>query len=155
MNYLLRSTIALALAANFIGCIDPKDRRPGFRLRGEIVEELPVDWSFSNAYKEIAIEVRTPYLIPHSVTISCAALDEQLYVGARNPDEKNWPDWVERDPNVRLLIGGQIYESKLALVEDSVEIAAALGAYAEKYEYPVRSADEAPLIRYWRVERRR
>ena len=65
------------------------------------------------------------------------------------------PGWIERDPNVRLLIGGRLYESKLAVVEDPVEIAAALRAYAEKYEYPDRSPDEGPPIRTWRVERRR
>ncbi len=154
MRRFLRGLIALVLAVNFIGCIDPKDRRPGLRLQGEVVGEVPADWSFTNAYEEIAIEVRTPYLIPHSVTIWCAVTDGQLYIAARNPHEKRWPGWIESDPNIRLLIGEKLYEAKLAIVEEPSQIAPVSRAYAEKYELPNRPPEERPPMRYWRVESR-
>ena len=154
MHCFLRGSIALAVAVNFIGCIDPKDQRPGILLRGEVVSEIPVDWSFTNAYREIQIEVRTPYLVSHSVTIWCAVVDGQLYLGARNPHEKRWPGWVERDPNIRLRIDGNLYDMKLTIIEAPSQVAPVRRAYADKYELPDRSPEEGPPVRYWRVERR-
>lgn len=142
----------LALAAG--ACFNPSERRPGMRLSGELAAELPGDWSFSDAEREIAIEVATPYWLPHSVTIWCAADAGTLYVGARNPDEKRWPGWVEQDPDTRLLIGETIYEVRLARVEDPQEIARIRRAYGAKYELPETPPGEGPPMRYWRVEPR-
>ena len=144
---------ALALALGLFACIDPQDQRPGVRLAGEI-SDFPDDWRFSDAHREVAIEVATPYFIPHSVTIWCAALDDDLYVGARNPDEKHWPGWVESDPNVRIRIGDQIYEGRLARVESEEELDRIRAAYKAKYELPDAPPEGAPPLRYWRVERR-
>ena len=141
--------IALALAAG--ACFNPKDQRPGMRLRGELAERLPADWSLANDQREIAIEVRTPYGLPHSVTIWCATADGTLYVGARDPDEKWWPGWVDEDPNVRLLIGETIYEAKLARLDDPEQIARVRRAYAAKYQLPDTPPGEGPPVRYWQV----
>jgi hypothetical protein len=144
--------IVLALVAG--ACFNPSERRPGTRLSGELAAELPADWSFTDAQHEIAIEVATPYWLPHSVTIWCAADGGELYVGARNPDEKRWPGWVERDPDARLLIGDTIYEVKLARVEAPEEISRIRRAYGTKYELPETPPDQGPPMRYWRVEPR-
>ena len=80
-----RIGIAIAIAISLTSCFGPKDRRPGMRLPGEVTP-TPSDWSFTNDYPEIAIEVRTPYFLPHSVTIACGTLDRNLYVGARDPE---------------------------------------------------------------------
>jgi hypothetical protein len=154
MSALLRAWIAISLASGILACIDPKDQRPGLRLRGEVASELPSDWLFSNEYKEIAIEVSTPYLVPHSVTIWCAAADEQLYLGARNPETKRWPGWVEQDPNARLRIGEQVYEVKLSVIDDPKQISRVRRAYAAKYELPDPAPQGGPPMRYWRVEPR-
>lgn len=150
--------IASALALSLSGCLDPSDRRPGTWLSGEVVADLPADWSFTDAHKEIAIEVATPYLVPHSVTIWCAALDGALYVGARDPETKRWPAWVDADPEVRLGIGGKVYEVALAPLDesaDAAELARLRTAYAVKYELPPAPADAppgtVPPTRYWRV----
>ena len=95
--------ISVVLGISWVACFDPEDQRPGLWLSGE-ASDFPRDWSFSNAHREIALEVETPYFIAHSVTIWCVALNDALYIGARNPDEKNWPGWVESDPGVRLQI---------------------------------------------------
>ena len=94
MHTLLPVSVALALAFGAAGCIDPSDQRPGLWLSGEVASELPSDWQFANDYREIAVQVATPYLIPHSVTIWCAATGEALYLGARNPETKRWPGCV-------------------------------------------------------------
>jgi hypothetical protein len=155
-----RIAVALCLPL-LLACLDPSDRRPGTWLSGEVATELPGDWSFTDAQKEIAIEVATPYLLPHSVTIWCASLDGALYVGARDPATKRWPAWVDRDPKVRLGIGGKVYPVLLAPLDERAD-AALLGrlraAYAGKYALPATPADappgSIPPTRYWRVEAR-
>jgi hypothetical protein len=134
-----------------MGCLDPVDRRPGLRLSGDVASDPVGDWSFTDAIPEIYIETRTPYLIPHSVTIVCASLDGLLYVGARNPAQKRWVANVARDPNVRLKIAGRIYERRLERLEDPVQLEAVYRAYAKKYGRTVVPPDERPERWYFRV----
>jgi hypothetical protein len=121
------------------------------RLPGEVAP-TPTDWSFTNEHGLIAIEVGTPYFLPHSVTIVCGALDGDLYVGARDPETKNWPGWVDDDPEVRLGIGERVYEGRLEPVSDEALIARVRQAMAIKYDRPP-SAPRAN-VRYWRVQPR-
>jgi hypothetical protein len=135
------------------GCIAPDERRPGLWLPGEAAAP-PSDWSFTDAHKEIALEVATPYLLAHSVTIWCVAVDGELFIGARDPDDKNWPGWVGSKPDVRLGIDAKIYEGALAELEDAETIRMLQNAYAAKYELPPRTSGEGPPMRYWRVDSR-
>ncbi len=154
MSMVSRLSIAIILVMVSVGCIDPKDSRPGLKLAGEVVTAIPSDWNFTNEFKEIAIEVKTPYLLPHSVTIWCAVADEGLYVGARDPDSKRWPGWVDRKPDVRLGIGERVYEVQLAPLDDSNQVEPVGRAYARKYDLPDPRPEGGPPIRYWLVEPR-
>jgi hypothetical protein len=133
------------------GCIDPQDRRPGLWLRGTETSEAISDWTFTDAHPEIAIEVRTPYGLRHSVTIVCAQRDGQLYVGARNPATKRWVSYVQNDPAVRLGMDGTIYPVRLEPLASSEEREAVVRAYAEKYQRPLLPPEERPEILYFRV----
>ena len=67
--------LGLAVALTVVtGCILPADQRPGLWLRGKLVEAALLDWSFTDTHREIAIEIHTPYLVAHSVTICCARI---------------------------------------------------------------------------------
>jgi hypothetical protein len=145
--------LVAAVLAAAPGCIDPRGQRPGLRLSGE-VDAFPSDWSFTDAHREIAIQIRTPYLLPHSVTIWCASLDGRLFVGARAPETKRWPGWVERRPEVRLGVGDRVYEGRLARLEDATVLERLRRAYAAKYELPNPPPPDAPPVRYWSVEPR-
>ncbi len=138
-----------------LACVDPADRRPGTWLSGEVVEGPVADWSFSDEHPEIFVQVSTPYLIPHSVTIACATLDGMLVVGAREPDSKRWPSYVDDDPDVRLKIGDSVYDQRLEPIEDPGTVEAVVRAYAAKYGRPVPPPDQRPAIRYWKVVERR
>jgi hypothetical protein len=131
---------------------DPSDRRPGLWLRGEMITPVPDDWTFTDRFKEIYVQVRTPYLLPHSVTIWCAQVDGDLFIGARNPETKNWPDWLDDDRNIRLKIDGKVYDVSAADISSEVTLAAVRAAYAAKYDLP-RSAAGTPSanVRYWAV----
>jgi len=130
-----------------LGACEPQDRRPGLWLRGEL-QPYPDNWSFTNEHAEIAIQVKAPYFLPHSITIICAASEGDLYVAAYRPESKNWPDWVTNDPNVVLKVGDGLYEARLSRVEDPLAIANALGAYSAKYR---RVGSFATGVWFWQV----
>ncbi len=135
-------------------CIEPVDRRPGTWLSGEIATQAVDDWSFTDAHREILIETRTLYWIPHSVTIVCAAKDGKLYVGARNPDGKRWVANVDRDPEVRLKIGDRVYEQRLVPVESADVREAVLSTYSAKYGWPATAPEARPPFRAFEVVER-
>jgi hypothetical protein len=161
MNPLPATRLLLPLAALLLcasACLEPSDRRPGLRLSGELVAEPVSDWSFTAEHREIFVETRTPYWIPHSVTIICAADAEgKLFIGARNPEGKRWVRWVERDPDVRLKIGERLYEVRLARVAEPADVEHVRAAYAAKLGRPMDAGVAAPPqpdIWYWRVDPR-
>jgi hypothetical protein len=147
----MRRLLAVSALLCLASCIDPADRRPGLRLGGEVVEESGGDWSFTDAHREIAIETRSPWLLPHSVTIFCAAKDGRFFVAARNPDGKRWVDNVDRDPDVRLEIGGRVYEQRLVALKDPEDITTAQDAFAAKYGPPEGPPEARPPVRYFEV----
>lgn len=132
--------LVVLIALLSTGCLDPKDRRPGLALRGEVVDEAIDDWSFSDGFQEIHLETATWYFVPHSVTTVCAGIGDKLYVpsiyyaGGRWPN-KYWNRNVESDPNVRLEMGDKIYERRAVVVEDPQEFQAGLQALAAKYPF--------------------
>jgi hypothetical protein len=146
---------AILLALGAACSLEPSGERPGLWLTGEVVREPVSDWSFSDATAEIQIETRTWYRIPHSVTIWCVSIDGALYVGASAPEfpkERRWVRNVRRDPEVRLRIGGRIYERRLEPVADPERSDLVNRAFGRKYHYDV-DQDPDPVV-YWRVVER-
>jgi len=135
-----------------LSACEPQDTDPGFWLSGELQTEFPADWSFTNDHPEIFIEVSTPYLLPHSVTIWCGEVDGDLYLAAGSPEEKNWPGWVDDEPNVKLQIGESLYPVVLVPMVDETAIAPVRQAFATKYNY--RNTGPGGSARYWRVRPR-
>ena len=119
--------------------LDPKERRPGLWLVGEIVTTPVTDWSFTDKYQTIYVQTRAWYGLPHSVTTTCTAYNGKLYLtsvyrpGLEFPRDRLWNGNVMRDPHVRLKIGSQLYDQTLVLVTDPGERDAALEAKARKY----------------------
>lgn len=129
--------LALALVVFRFTGLEPKDRRPGLWLKGDLVTAPVDDWSFTDKIRNIEVETRTWYLLPHSVRINCVAYNGHLYVSTVNPIGENTPhNWnvnVMRDPHVRIKIGNQLYDRTLALVTDPTEKAGMLAARVKKY----------------------
>jgi hypothetical protein len=132
--------------------VEPRGEWPGLWISGDVAREPVADWSFTDEIEEILIETRTACGVPHSVTIWCVAIDGALYVGASAPDfpeERRWVRNVRRDPDVRLKIGGRIYERRLALITDPAHTDLVNRAFGRKYDYDV-DEDPDPVV-YWRV----
>lgn len=147
----VRLGLTVLIALLVAGCIAPEDRRPGLRLPGQVAP-IPSDWSVAKAHPLIALEVRTPYWLPHSITIARGLHDGELTVGSRDPETKRWPAWVDADPEVRLGIGDLVYEAKLVPITDPARIARIRAGAAAN----AGSADALQdfEIRFWRVQPR-
>jgi hypothetical protein len=119
-------------------------------LGGEL-QGIPADWSFTDAHREVALQVGTPYLLPHSVTIFCAADGASLYIGASDPERKNWPGWVDADPDVQLKIGANRYRLRARPLADETELVHVRLLFAAKYGGPARPVEGAPPVRFWQL----
>ena len=107
--------------------IDPVERTPGTRLGGELAADQAPRWT-DYGRKQIAVQTRTWYGVPHSVTTTSwvdAAGD--LYVPCRQCDGKRWPKNVARDNRVRLKIDGLLYDRRAIRITDESERALVLG----------------------------
>src|ERR1700722_7556576 len=146
---------ALLLILSFTG-FEPKDcpptdrsrscRVPGLWLKGERVTTPVTDWSFTDKIPQIKIQTQTPFLLPHSVTIWCAAYNGNLYVTSYRG--RLWVEDIIRDPHVRLKIADQVFDRSLSVVSDSAEKEAVLQAKGKKYpEWKVPSVSAATVFR--------
>lgn len=149
-----RKSVIVLLFSAFLPLLtacQPSDRQPGFWLSGE-AESFPDNWLFSDEYREIGVEVSTPYLLPHSVTIWCVQVDGNLYIAASKPETKNWPDWVEKNPDVRLKIGERLFDVRLKQLEEPDVLTLVSKAYIKKYE--LKGSGIGGTSRTWSVEDR-
>lgn len=131
--------IGLSTILLLAGC-EPKDRRPGMWLTGEVVTETPADWSFIADYPEVFIETRPWYGVPFSVTTVLGTRNGRLYVPsiyseeAAFPGTKYWNSVIAEDPDVRLKIGDKLYEMTATPVQDLAEFREGTRALADKYD---------------------
>jgi hypothetical protein len=136
--------------------LDPKERRPGLWLKGNVVTTPVADWSFTDNIPTILIQTHTWYLLPHSVTIDCSSYNGKLYLSTiyRSAVEysvgRRWNDDLLRDPRVRIKIGNQLYDRRVSVVTDSAEKMGALEAKGKKY--PELKVNPRMLANVFRVE---
>ena len=132
--------VALYVVAIFLP-IDPDERRPGTRLSGTLATDQNTDWSFIEGRTRAWLETRTPYLVPHSITVSAWADEGVLYVGCIACDTKNWPRNVARDDRVRIKVGDRIYQRRAIRITDDAERRDVLGPRAKRPGYALFRMD--------------
>lgn len=131
--------VILALVVLSITGLDPSQRRPGLWLKGDVAATLPADWAFADKYQTLMVETHPWYLVPHSVTIFFVTDQGNLYLhadyppGLKFPGGKSWITSVARNPTVRVKMGNQVFDGKVALVTDRVEYDALFEAFRAKY----------------------
>ena len=129
--------------------IEPKDRRPGTRLAGNLVP-LPETWPEIELADEVHIETYPWYGIPFSVTTVIAQSGDALYVPSKYdqpaafPGSKFWNRVVQANPNVRLRVGETLYELRIDNVTDEDEFLDGVDALAQRYGYWEQQLDELP-----------
>ena len=98
--------------------VEPDEQRPGLGLAGAMAESPFISFE---GQKQIYVETRTWYGIPHSVTTISWVQDGVLYVPCAWCEGKRWPRNVASNPNVRLKIDGALYERRAVKIEDAAE----------------------------------
>jgi hypothetical protein len=130
--------ILLLIVLSITG-FEPRQRTPGLWLKGNLVTTPVTDWSFTDQVSQVEVQTRSRFLIPHSVTTYCVALNGQLYLdsfyppGVEYPHGRSWNENVARDPHVRLKIGKNLYDVTLVHDTDPADKAAVLQLVAKKY----------------------
>ena len=148
--------LVMALGALNVVGLDPKERRPGLRLTGELVTKPVTDWAFTDKYPNIFVQTRSWYGLPHSVTTTATAHNGQLYLtsvyrpGMQFPRDRLWNKNIMRDSHVRLKIGDQVFDRTVALVTDPAEKNAVLATKAKKY--PRQRVVDKNLVHVFRVQ---
>ena len=127
--------LILFLGVTRVTGFEPHNRTPGLWLKGNLITTPVADWSFTDNIPKVKLQTQTWYLLPHSVTIDCAAYDGQLYLWSVYPagTSRSWNDNALRDPRVRIKIGNEVYDRTLSLVTDPVEQEHVLQARSKKY----------------------
>lgn len=96
---------------------------PGGSLEGELAP-APAAWTDALGGERAMCEIESRPADPHSIQLECFARDGALYVQShRWALAKWWPEswaaiWL-REPDVRVRIGGSIYELRAARVSDA------------------------------------
>ena len=146
MRALAAPLVALAIAC-LAGC-EPKDRRPGAWLSGDVVAP-PQQWSFVNEHQEIFVETQTWYGVPHSVTTVIAMSPQgnvfvpSIYDSEQPfPGSKRWNKNIASDPEVRLKIGGSLYEMTAHPAATDEEFDEGFRALAAKYPFWQNAYDD-------------
>lgn len=106
--------------------IDPVERRPGTRLGGDLAADQTPEWA-DRGRKQIAVQTRTWYAVPHAVTTTSWIDDGSFYVPCARCAGKRWPSNVARDNRVRLKIDGLLYDRRAIRITDRAERARVLG----------------------------
>ena len=113
--YVLAATVSL----------DPEERRPGLSLSGELATDQQISYP---GRKQIYVQTRTWYGIPHSVTTTSWVVDGVIHVPCARCEGKRWPRNVALDDRVLLQIDGALYERRAVRITDEAEREQLLGA---------------------------
>jgi len=111
----------LLLAAKPCGLI------PGGALEGPVAS-APADWQIFEGTSPCQLELR--FADPHSVNVNCQVVGGRLYVHSYHGARKRWTAMAEADPDVRVLLAGQVYELRAIRITDAEERRRVLAADA-------------------------
>jgi hypothetical protein len=153
----LAGAAALFLVYARVFGFDPGATAPGLWLKGEVVKESVKDWSFAAKTPGLTgIETRQWFLpaIAHSVTATRFHHKGRLYLGSgypagiQLPNGRHWNKNLMEHPEVRVRIGGKIYEGTAVYVTDQAEREEIWKAYGPMFWAP------GFFLHLWRVEPR-
>ena len=144
------SLVLLILSVLAVGC-EPKDVRPGLWLSGEEVSSHVENWQFTDQIDEVFIETRPWYGIPHSTTIWCVRVANDLYIGSYGEDKKYWEINILRDSRARIGIKGKIYDVTVTKLDDATQRHIVGMAYQRKYDMAQVFGEEIPPWSFYLV----
>ncbi|MBW2421907.1 MAG: nitroreductase family deazaflavin-dependent oxidoreductase [Deltaproteobacteria bacterium] len=146
MRYAALLSFSLFLSLFALGC-GPIGPFPGGSLSGEVATSLPDDWSFSDEVENVQLETRPSE--PYSVNVWGVGIGDRFYLASGRGGEAGWVRHIAEDPNVRLRVGGAIYELRAVRVSVDTDGDRFLEALKRKYDWEpsARERDRAWLFR--------
>ena len=110
------------------GCSEPFVTIPGGELAGQVLNP-PEAWT--DVPDTIQLETRPED--PYSINIWSVGVGPDLYV-ATGADGTAWTEFIERDPNVRVRFGVDLYQLQARVVDAADAREQVVRAYADKYD---------------------
>lgn len=104
----------------------------GTQISGVEVSEEVKDFRFVQDVGNCALEVGGDD--PHSVTVYCWPVGQQLFVGCMDCEGKTWSTVIDDNPVARMQIGEKVYRVKATKINDDFVVKRAWGYRWDKYE---------------------
>ena len=146
-------TLALALGLVLLFRTEPLAIIPGGRLSGEEVMGPVTDWSFTQQYPTVTLEVRPSD--PYSVNTSSLLYDGVLYVPSGRGGEGRWAQMLLQDSTMRLRVGHKLYQVRATRVENPTLLGALYEVWEQKYPGQAgRTAEEIAQTWFFRIDAR-
>jgi hypothetical protein len=130
--------VGLCLIVLVTGC-DPVFMLPGGKLDGEL-SAIPNTWAAVDDLKTIQLE--THPLDPYSVNVWAIAMGTIVYVHA-GASRSTWVENMEIYPNVRIRVGGKLFDLTATRVTSPDEFKDFSDTYEKKYGSRPRNEDVA------------
>ncbi len=146
-------TLALVLGLVLLFRTEPLAIIPGGRLSGEEVTVPVTDWSFTEQYTTVTLEVRSSD--PYSVNTSSLLYDGLLYVPSGRGGESRWAQFLLQDSNMRLRVGNKLYKVRATRVENPMLIRELYEVWGQRYPGQAgRTAEEIAQLWFFRIDAR-
>ncbi len=146
-------TLALVLGLVLLFRTEPLAIIPGGRLSGEEVTVPVSDWSFTEQYTTVTLEVRSSD--PYSVNTSSLLYDGVLYVPSGRGGESRWAQFLLQDSNMRLRVGNKLYKVRATRVLNPMLIRELYEVWGQRYPSQAgRTAEEIAQLWFFRIDAR-
>ncbi len=146
-------TLALVLGLVLLFRTEPLAIIPGGRLSGEEVTVPVSDWSFTEQYTTVTLEVRSSD--PYSVNTSSLLYDGVLYVPSGRGGESRWAQFLLQDSNMRLRVGNKLHKVRATRVINPMLIRELYEVWGQRYPSQAgRTAEEIAQLWFFRIDAR-
>ncbi len=146
-------TFALVIGLFLLFRTEPLAIIPGGRLSGEEVTVPVTDWSFTEQYTTVTLEVRSSD--PYSVNTSSLLYDGVLYVPSGRGGESRWAQFLLQDSNMRLRVGNKLYKVRATRVENPMLLRELYEEWVQRYPGQAgRTAEEIVQMWFFRIDAR-
>ncbi len=146
-------TFALVIGLFLLFRTEPLAIIPGGRLSGEEVTVPVSDWSFTEQYTTVTLEVRSSD--PYSVNTSSLLYDGVLYVPSGRGGESRWAQFLLQDSNMRLRVGHKLYKVRATRVINPMLIRELYEVWGQRYPSQAgRTAEEIAQLWFFRIDAR-
>ena len=104
----------------------------GTGLSGVEVAGIVADFRFVSGVDNCVLEVNSAD--PHSVTVNCWSVGQQLFIGCMDCEGKTWSTLVKQDSTARVQVGEKLYPVNAKRIDDEFVVNRAWTHRWQKYE---------------------